>query len=55
MVVELFTTTLPAAVPPKETEAGAAKLVPVIVTALPPALGPDGGEIPVTVGTGSQV
>jgi len=38
-------------VPPKLTEVALARLVPVIVTEVPPAAGPEGGEIPVTAGT----
>ena len=51
--VALFTVTLPAGmvVPPMVTEVLATtKLVPVIVTAVPPAVGPDVGLIDVTVG-----
>src|SRR5262249_19806235 len=41
VIVVLFTTTtLVAAVPPNVTVAPAAKFVPVIVTAVPPAVGP---------------
>ena len=48
--VLLDTLTLEAAAPPKDTVAPAAKLVPVIVTAVPPVSGPEDGETPVTVG-----
>jgi hypothetical protein len=49
----LLTTVTPvAAVPPKLTVAPVAKLVPVIVTAVPPAVGPLVGATPVTVGAG---
>lgn len=50
MLVLLTTTTLVAAVPPNVTVAPAAKLVPVIVTAVPPAVDPLVGEILLTVG-----
>ena len=40
-----------AAFAPKLTVAPLAKLVPVIVTAVPPAGGPDEGDTPLTVGT----
>ena len=42
--VLLTTTTLVAAVPPNVTVAPAAKFVPVIVTAVPPAVGPLFGD-----------
>ena len=38
------------AVPPNLTAVAPAKLLPVIVTLVPPALGPLVGEIPVTAG-----
>ncbi len=50
IVVGLTTVTPVAAIAPKKTDAPAAKLVPVIVTAVPPAVGPLVGVIPVTVG-----
>ena len=50
MVVLFTTTTLVAAVPPKVTVAPAAKLVPVIVTAVPPAVDPVLGDTLVNVG-----
>jgi hypothetical protein len=50
MVVLFTTTTLVAAVPPKVTVAPAAKFVPVIVTPVPPAVGPLLGLTLVTVG-----
>src|SRR5262249_52427134 len=50
MVVAFMTTTLVAALPPKETVAPATKPVPVIVTAVPPAAGPLLGLTDVTVG-----
>jgi hypothetical protein len=48
--VPLTTTALVAAVPPKVMVAPAAKFVPVIVTAVPPAVGPLFGDTLVTVG-----
>src|SRR5258706_1255790 len=42
--------TLVAEIPPMVTVAPAANPVPVIVTGVPPAVGPVAGEIPVTVG-----
>ena len=39
-----------AAVPPNETPVAPRRFVPVIVTVVPPPLGPDVGLIPVTVG-----
>ena len=52
--VALFTVNEVAAVPPKDTEvAPLTKPVPVIVTVVPPALGPDDGEETVRVGTAS--
>ena len=52
LIVELLTTTtLVAAVPPNVTVAPEAKFVPVIVTAVPPAVDPLFGDMPVTVGT----
>ena len=50
MLVLLTTTTFVAAVPPNVTVAPAAKFVPVIVTAVPPAAGPLFGLTLVTVG-----
>jgi hypothetical protein len=41
-----------AAVAPKFTAVAPVKLVPVIVTVVPPAVGPTVGEIEVTVGDG---
>ena len=53
-VIEVLptTTTLVAAVPPTETVAPERKPVPVIETAVPPAVVPEVGEMPVTVGAG---
>jgi hypothetical protein len=53
--VPLTTTTFVAAVPPNVTVAPVAKFVPVIVTAVPPAIGPLFGEILLTVGTTTYV
>jgi hypothetical protein len=50
IVVLFVTATLVAAVPPNITVAPEAKFVPVIVTAVPPAVGPVLGETLVTVG-----
>jgi hypothetical protein len=53
VIVVLFVTFTPeAAAPPKDTVAPATKLAPVIVTAVPPAEGPEPGETDVTVGDG---
>ena len=55
VIVVAFTTVTPvAAVPPTLTVAPAAKPVPVIVTAVPPAVGPDGGATLSTVGAGAR-
>jgi hypothetical protein len=48
--VPLTTTTFVAAALPNVTVAPAAKFVPVIVTAVPPAVDPLFGDIPLTVG-----
>jgi hypothetical protein len=48
--VPLTTTTLVAAVPLNVTVAPAAKFVPVIVTTVPPAVGPLFGDTPLTMG-----
>src|SRR5580692_5784519 len=50
MLVLLTTTTFVAAALPIVTAAPAAKFVPVIVTAVPPPVGPLLGDTPVTVG-----
>src|SRR3989442_6884986 len=53
VIVMLFTTLTPvAALPPRLTVAPGAKLVPVIVTAVPPVVGPDEGATLPTVGAG---
>jgi hypothetical protein len=44
------TITLLAEAPPNVTKAPAAKLIPVIVTDVPPAVGPVFGDTDVTVG-----
>ena len=49
------TTTFVAAVPPNVTVAPAAKFVPVIVTPVPPAIGPLFGDTLLTVGTSPMV
>ena len=51
--VALTTTTFVAALLPNVTVAPAAKFVPVIVTAVPPAVVPVFGDTLVTVGTGT--
>jgi hypothetical protein len=56
VIVVLLTTVTPlAAPPPIVTVAPVAKPVPVIVTAVPPVIGPDVGDTPVTVGGGTYV
>ena len=51
VIVVAFTTVTPvAAKPAKVTEVAPVKLVPVMVTEVPPTVGPDAGEMPVTVG-----
>ena len=54
VMLVLLTTTLVAAVPPNVTVAPAAKFVPVIVTAVPPAVDPLLGATLLTVGTGPE-
>ena len=52
-VIEVgLTVTVVAEVPPKLTVAVDVKLVPLIVTVVPPAAVPVPGEMPVTVGAG---
>ena len=48
-----FTVTPVAGVPPKVTDVAPVRFVPVIVTVVPPAVGPALGESPVTVGAGT--
>jgi hypothetical protein len=56
VVVVLFTTvTLVAAVPPNVTVAPEAKFLPVIVTAVPPVVGPLFGDTLLTVGLPTYV
>src|SRR4051794_3260869 len=55
MLVALLTVTLVAESPPKNTTAGFANPVPVIVTSVPPVDGPVLGEIPLTVGAAPKV
>ena len=52
--VALFTVKLVAAVPPKVTAVAPVKFVPVMVTLVPPAVGPVFGDTVVTVGTGAR-
>jgi hypothetical protein len=54
MEVELTTVMLVAAVPPKVTLAPLAKPVPVIVTAVPPLVVPEVGEMAETVGAAGE-
>ncbi len=51
IVVSLVTVKLVAGVVPKATAVAPVKLVPVMVTVVPPAVGPEVGLTPVTVGT----
>jgi hypothetical protein len=55
MVVLFTTTTFVAALLPNVTVAPAAKFVPVIVTAVPPAVGPLLGDTLATVGATTYV
>ena len=54
IAVSLTTVKLVAAVVPKSTAVAPVKLVPVIVTEVPPAAGPLVGLRPVTVGAGGD-
>jgi len=55
VIVVLFTTVTPVAdVPPRLTVAPVRKPVPVMVTAVPPAVVPDGGVTLTTVGAGFE-
>ena len=54
MLVVEFTVTLVAVVVPKFTEAPLAKLVPMTVTEVPPAVEPLAGPIPDTVGAEAE-
>ena len=49
--VALVTVTLVAALLPNITAVAPVKPLPVMVTLVPPAVGPDDGEIPATAGT----
>lgn len=49
-MVVLTTLKLIATVPSKRTPVEPVKLVPLIVTAVPPAIGPPAGDTPATVG-----
>src|SRR5437667_12836177 len=49
----LWTVTLVAGVPPNVTVAFGTKLAPVMVTMVPPALGPELGRMVVTIGGGA--
>ena len=53
--VALTTVKLVAATPPNVTAVAPVKLVPVIVTLVPPATGPEPGLTPVTVGATAKV
>jgi hypothetical protein len=53
--VALLNANVLAAMPPKLTAVAPVKLVPVIVTEVPPAAGPEDGVIPVTVGGATYV
>jgi hypothetical protein len=53
--VLLTTTTFVAAVPPNVTVAPLAKLAPVMVTAVPPAVDPLLGDTLLTLGTGVEI
>ena len=55
MLVLLTTTTFVAAVLPNVTVAPEAKFVPVMVTLVPPAVGPELGDTFVTVGAGPRL
>ena len=50
-----MTLKLAAAVDPKVTAVAPRKLVPLIITVVPPAVGPDDGFKPVTVGVARYV
>ena len=52
MELVLFTVTSVAAVPPKLTVAFGTKLIPVMVTMVPPRLGPELGRMVVAIGGG---
>ena len=50
-VVAVLLKSVAAGTPPNDTAVAPSRLVPVIVTVVPPPLGPDVGLTPVTVGT----
>jgi hypothetical protein len=52
--VSLTTVTLVACVPPMVTMVAPVKPLPVIVTEVPPAIGPVAGEMPANVGAGAE-
>jgi hypothetical protein len=52
--VSEFTVKFAAGMEPNETALAPVKPVPVIVTTVPPAVGPESGESPVTVGFGAM-
>ena len=54
MVVAVSTVTFVAGTPPSDTAAPVWKLAPVIVTVVPPVIGPLAGEIDVSEGAGSR-
>ena len=51
--VVAFLDTIVPAVPPNVTELVSARFVPVMVMLVPPAMGPELGDTPVIVGTGT--
>ena len=55
IVVGLLTVTFVAAVPPKLTVAPVEKFDPLIVTAVPPVVGPLSGVMPLTLGGSAAV
>lgn len=55
MVLVLTNVTLVAVFPAKVTVTGALKFVPLIVTKVPPAVGPEGSDIPVMLGGAAYV
>ena len=55
MLVALFTVKPVAAVPPNDTAVAPLKLVPAMVTLVPPPSGPALGNIDVTMGAGTKV
>ena len=55
IVVALVTLNEDAGLPPMVTEVAPVKLVPVMVSEVPPTIGPAVGEIPVIVGNAAKV